>query len=164
MDILTFLGIADIGCVGVEKRISDQFIFRNIENHLMTQHGVSMAQYYEEFKHSIKIVNLEITGGFPSTIPCKLLKPVLSRRISVSSGRSQYYVGEAVAVAKPAARRGFADEEPLRRLGRPLPLRVQRVPAQRDLRHAQQGVVPREKAPLHGDEGLHHPARSSNGL
>merc|ERR1719500_1884623 len=34
---------------------------RNIENHLMTQHGVSMAQYYEEFKHSIKIVNLEIT-------------------------------------------------------------------------------------------------------
>ena len=29
----------------------------------MTQHGVSMAQYYEEFKHSIKIVNLEITGG-----------------------------------------------------------------------------------------------------
>ena len=45
----------------------------------MTQHGVSMAQYYEEFKHSIKIVNLEITGGFPSTILCKLLKPVLSR-------------------------------------------------------------------------------------
>ena len=38
-------------------------ISRNIENHLMTQHGVSMAQYYEEFKHSIKIVNLEITGG-----------------------------------------------------------------------------------------------------
>ena len=29
----------------------------------MTQHGVSMAQYYEEFKLSIKIVNLEITGG-----------------------------------------------------------------------------------------------------
>ena len=28
----------------------------------MTQHGVAMAQYYEEFKHSIKIVNLEITG------------------------------------------------------------------------------------------------------
>ena len=39
-------------------------MFRNIENHLMTQHGVSMAQYYEEFKHSIKIVNLEITGGW----------------------------------------------------------------------------------------------------
>ena len=69
MDILTFLGIADIGCVGVEKRISDKFIFRNIENHLMTQHGVSMAQYYEEFKHSIKIVNLEITGRFSIHYP-----------------------------------------------------------------------------------------------
>ena len=45
----------------------------------MTQHGVSMAQYYEEFKHSIKIVNLEITGGrFSSFICCKIkLKPVL---------------------------------------------------------------------------------------
>ena len=40
----------------------EHFFPRNIENHLMTQHGVSMAQYYEEFKHSIKIVNLEITG------------------------------------------------------------------------------------------------------
>ena len=42
----------------------------------MTQHGVSMAQYYEEFKHSIKIVNLEITGGWfpigPSTKPSNL--------------------------------------------------------------------------------------------
>ena len=102
------------------------FIFRNIENHLMTQHGVSMAQYYEEFKHSIKIVNLEITGGqLSSFICCKIkLKPVfLSRRISVSSGRSQYYVGEAVAVAKPAARGGgVANEKPFRGLGRPLPL------------------------------------------
>ena len=31
----------------------------------MTVHGVSMAQYYEEFKHGIKIVNLEITGELP---------------------------------------------------------------------------------------------------
>ena len=47
--------------------ICETTLFRNIENHLMTQHGVSMAQYYEEFKHSIKIVNLEITGGWLSS-------------------------------------------------------------------------------------------------
>ena len=95
----------------------------------MTQHGVSMAQYYEEFKHSIKIVNLEITGAWMDSYQFvnKTLKPVSCRRISVSSGCRQYYVGEAVPIPKPTARRGSpgpppSDEESLSRLGRPVPL------------------------------------------
>jgi len=42
---------------------------RNIENHLVGQHAVTLSQYYEEFKHSINIVNLEITDETLLIIP-----------------------------------------------------------------------------------------------
>ena len=49
----------------------------------MTQHGVAMAQYYEEFKHSIKIVNLEITGT---------LEPQQFHRVTVIPSPLQCYI------------------------------------------------------------------------
>eukprot|EP00090_Calanus_glacialis_P045694 TRINITY_DN8651_c0_g1_i1.p1 TRINITY_DN8651_c0_g1~~TRINITY_DN8651_c0_g1_i1.p1 ORF type:complete len:1419 (-),score=222.67 TRINITY_DN8651_c0_g1_i1:288-4544(-) len=42
---------------------------RNIENHLVGQHSVTLSQYYEEFKQSINIVNLEITDETLLIIP-----------------------------------------------------------------------------------------------